>query len=62
MTDPGYNLVEIVDAVRRAGNPQKAALEALASVAETSRAWLAGWDALRGMLMPAPPKDTRKET
>lgn len=30
MTDPGYNLVEIVDAVRRAGNPQKAALEALA--------------------------------
>ena len=30
MTDPGYNLVEIVDAVRRAGNPQKAALDALA--------------------------------
>lgn len=30
MTDPGYTLVEIVDAVRRAGNPQKAALEALA--------------------------------
>lgn len=30
MTDPGYNLVEIVDAVRRAGNPQIAALEALA--------------------------------
>lgn len=52
MTDPGYNLVEIVDAVRRAGNPQKAALEALASVTETSRAWLAGWDALRGMLGP----------
>lgn len=25
-------------------------VEALASVAETSRAWLAGWDALRGML------------
>ena len=37
-------------------------VEALASVAETSRAWLAGWDALRGMLTPAPPKDTRKET
>ena len=30
MTDPGYTLVEIVDAVRRAGNPQKAALDALA--------------------------------
>lgn len=30
MTDPGYNLVEIVDAVRRAGDPQIAALEALA--------------------------------
>lgn len=30
MTDPGYNLVEIVDAVRRAGNPQKAAMDALA--------------------------------
>lgn len=30
MTDPGYNLVEIVDAVRRAGNPQKTALDALA--------------------------------
>ena len=30
MTDPGYNLVEIVDAVRRAGNPQRAALEAMA--------------------------------
>lgn len=30
MTDPGYNLVEIVDAVQRAGNPQKAAMDALA--------------------------------
>ena len=27
-------------------------VEALASVTETSRAWLAGWDALRGMLGP----------
>ena len=30
MVEKGYNIVEIVDAVRRAGNPQKAALEALA--------------------------------
>lgn len=30
MVEKGYNIVEIVDAVRRAGNPQKAALDALA--------------------------------
>lgn len=47
MTDPGYNLVEIVDAVRRAGNPQKAALEALADTDGLTDAVLL--DALGGL-------------
>lgn len=49
-------VLDRIAAMRRQVKEVSAAIdkqvEALASVTETSRAWLAGWDALRGMLGP----------